>query len=312
MPAPRSIRAGNVSASRFGAGGGRDSGGGPEPAARGARCLRAGAPPLSASGGCRGDSIDGRRRNALRAAVRDRRRNRAALGPRDVRRKDQRRDLPRRAERGGDRGRGVGAGVLGGRAAPDPGRDVARDRLDVGLERRVVLLVVRRVVADDRHHRCATAPRVVQVGESVAEARTEVQEHRRRRPRACARSRRRRRWPRLRTARARRASPGTASRVATKCISDVPGLREHHVARPTRPGCARAPRRRSSGRPAGDRRAGSNSTPGLRMPSGSNAALIRRHERELGRVLEREEVTALVGADAVLAGDRHRRAPRPR
>ena len=40
------------------------------------------------------------------------------------------------------------------------------------------------------------------------------------------------------------------------------------------------------------------------MPSGSNAALILRHERELGRVLERKEMTALVGADAMLAGNR--------
>ena len=39
------------------------------------------------------------------------------------------------------------------------------------------------------------------------------------------------------------------------------------------------------------------------MPSGSNAALIRRHERELGRILELEEVAALLGADAVLARD---------
>ena len=37
--------------------------------------------------------------------------------------------------------------------------------------------MVRRVVTDDRHDRCVTATRIVQVGEAVAETRAEVQEH---------------------------------------------------------------------------------------------------------------------------------------
>ena len=82
----------------------------------------------------------------------------------------------------------------------DPPRHVARHALDVGRERRVERLVIRRVVADDVDDRRARPARVVQVGETVAETGTEVQQRRRRAGRPCGRSRRPRRWRRLRTA----------------------------------------------------------------------------------------------------------------
>ena len=124
------------------------------------------------------DAVDGRRGNGGRSGSGHRSGDDAALGPRDVGGQDQRGHLPRRAERGGDGRGGVGARGCSGLAAADPARDVAGDGLDVGLERRVVLLVVRRVVADDVDHRSAAAARVVQVGEPVAEAGPEVQQRR--------------------------------------------------------------------------------------------------------------------------------------
>ena len=62
---------------------------------------------------------------------------------------------------------------------PHPARDVARDGLDVGLQRRVVLDMVGRVVADDVDDRHLGAARVVQVRQPVAQARPEVQQRRR-------------------------------------------------------------------------------------------------------------------------------------
>ena len=59
------------------------------------------------------------------------------------------------------------------RTQPDT---VPRHRVDVGLERRVVTLVVGGVVTDDGDERCAGAARVVQVGQAVAESGTEVQQ----------------------------------------------------------------------------------------------------------------------------------------
>ena len=51
-------------------------------------------------------------------------------------------------------------------------------RLDVGLERRGQALVGGAVLADDVDHRAARAPRVVDVGEAVGEARPEMQQGR--------------------------------------------------------------------------------------------------------------------------------------
>ena len=65
-------------------------------------------------------------------------------------------------------GRVAGHVVGPGRRAVPP-RDRAGDRRDVGLERRVVAGVVGGVVAHDVHDRRAGPPRVVQVGQPVAE-----------------------------------------------------------------------------------------------------------------------------------------------
>ena len=116
----------------------------------------------------------------LRRRRRDRRRQRlGSLGPRHVRRQDQRRHLSRRPL-GGDNRLDSVAGQAG-RACrgPDPARDVACDRLDVGLQRRVVLDVLGGVVADDVDERHLGAPGVVQVRETVAQARPEMQQGRR-------------------------------------------------------------------------------------------------------------------------------------
>ena len=100
----------------------------------------------------------------------------------------------------------VGADGLRTLRLAHPARDVARDADDVGRERRVERLVVRRVIADDVDDRRARPARVVQVREPVAEARDRGATAWPRACRPCGRSRRRRRWRRLRTARAPGAS----------------------------------------------------------------------------------------------------------
>ena len=89
--------------------------------------------------------------------------------------------------RGGDRVGRVGARrrrcCVDVRTQPDTLRAT---RLDVGLERRVVLLVVGGVVADDVDDRRAARAGVVQVGEPVAEPGPEVQQRGRRACRPCA------------------------------------------------------------------------------------------------------------------------------
>ena len=74
----------------------------------------------------------------------------------------------------------VGADVLAVRRRAQPARDVAGEGVDVGVERRVVLVVVGGVVADDVDDRYVGAAGVVQVGDAVAEPGTEVQQRRRR------------------------------------------------------------------------------------------------------------------------------------
>ena len=102
-----------------------------------------------------------------------------------------------------------------------------RDADDVGLQRRVERLVIRRVVADDVDDRRARPARVVQVREAVAETGTEVQQRGRglagHAPVAVGRAGRRR----LRTTRGSARISGTSSSAATKCISDVPGFVKH-------------------------------------------------------------------------------------
>ena len=70
---------------------------------------------------------------------------------------------------GGDRVGGVLRDLRRVRGRADPRRHGAGDRLDVALQRCVVLRVVRGVVAHDVDHRDVAAAGVVQVGEAVAE-----------------------------------------------------------------------------------------------------------------------------------------------
>ena len=101
----------------------------------------------------------GRRTTTRRPAARAWRRSRAGRWPRRSRRR-RRPPRRRRAPTSGTSPRPAGRGP------------------DVGLERGVVALVVRRVVADDVDDRGVGAPRVVQVGEAVAEPGPEVQQRR--------------------------------------------------------------------------------------------------------------------------------------
>ena len=100
----------------------------------------------------------------------------AAVRPRHVRRQHQRRDASRRRHRGGDRLRCVGADVGDVLRRLHPAAEPAGEQLDVRVQRRVVLPVIRRVVADDVHDRREGAARVVQAGQAVGEARPEVQQ----------------------------------------------------------------------------------------------------------------------------------------
>ena len=128
------------------------------------------------------------------------------LVPRGVGGHDQRRDLAGRRcarPRWRRRRRRATARALGRRAHPV--RHRPRDALDVRGERRVVLEVIGRVLADDVDDAGAALLRVVQVGEPVAEPGAQVQQRARPACRSCGSSRRPRRSPRLRTGRARSA-----------------------------------------------------------------------------------------------------------
>ena len=100
-----------------------------------------------------------------------------ALTPGNVGGQDQRRDVPGGAG-GGDGLGGVGGHVGDGSGAAHPSRDGAGDRVDVGLQRRVVLLVERGVVTHDDEHRHDGPACVVQVGQPVAQSWPQVQQHR--------------------------------------------------------------------------------------------------------------------------------------
>ena len=228
----------------------------------------------------------------------------AALAPRDVGRQHERRDLTGRTERRGHRVGRVRADLAGLRRPADEPRHVARHRLDVGLELRVVLLVVRRVVADDVDDRRLALARVVQVGEPVAEARPEVQQGGRgpaghaavavgragrdafeQREHAAHLGHRVERGDEvhLRRARVHEAGVDTArNERADECLGAV-----HDVSLSFSPGPPE-----------------SKIVPGLRMPCGSNAALMRRINASFTGSSSSSEVRLLLGADAVLARDR--------
>ena len=119
-----------------------------------------------------GHLVDGVGRHDARPAARPwRARARGRLRPRRVRRQDQGGHAARRTEGGGHRIGGIGGHVVGPRRRAVPPRHGAGDGRDVGLQRRVVAGVVRRVVADDVDDRRPGPPGVVQVGQPVAEAR---------------------------------------------------------------------------------------------------------------------------------------------
>ena len=100
--------------------------------------------------------------------------------PRHVGRHDQRGDLTGRLTGGLHRTGSVGCHRPGTRRRVQPPRHRAGEPDDVRRERRVVLRVIRGVVADDVHDRRRGPARVVQVGEPVGQARPEVQQRRRR------------------------------------------------------------------------------------------------------------------------------------
>ena len=176
-PAPRVVRAGNVSASSRA----------PVPAATcaAASCPSASitSPPRnstvgspSASTAATSSTTDGATRGAGRAGS-----GAATSAPSSHETsagQDQRRDRPGRGRRGRDRLGGVGGDVGRGQRAPHPAGDRAGDGVDVGLQRRVQPLVRAGVVADDVDHRRPGAAGVVQVGQPVAHARAQVQQRR--------------------------------------------------------------------------------------------------------------------------------------
>ena len=100
----------------------------------------------------------------------------AAVVPRRVRRQDQRGDLPRMGARGLHRDGGIGAHGRRRGGGAHPGRGAARPALGVGGQRRVIRAVVGRLVAHDVDDRRLRAARVVQVGQTIRQARPTVQQ----------------------------------------------------------------------------------------------------------------------------------------
>jgi hypothetical protein len=98
-----------------------------------------------------------------------------AFAPGDVGGEDQGGDLAGLG--GGDRAHRVLGQVAGGAAGMHPAGDGSGQRLDVGLQGRVVAGVAGGVRADDDDHRGPGPAGVVQVGQAVGQARSEVQEH---------------------------------------------------------------------------------------------------------------------------------------
>ena len=98
------------------------------------------------------------------------------VAPRAVGGHDERRDPAGRARRGGDRVGEVPGQRAGAARRPHPARHRAREALDVGLQRRALADVRRRVVAHDDDDRRTRLGGVVEVGEAVRQPRPEVQQ----------------------------------------------------------------------------------------------------------------------------------------
>ena len=101
-----------------------------------------------------------------------------SLEPLRVGGQDQRRDLSRMLQRRLHGSRRVGAGGFGARRRMHPCRNRSRESHDIRGERRVILRMVGRVVADDIDDRRRCATRVVEVGEPVRQPRPQMQERR--------------------------------------------------------------------------------------------------------------------------------------
>ena len=181
-------------------------------------------------------------------------------------------------------------------------RHVARHGLDVGLERRVVLRVVGRVVADDVHdrHPCPCARCAGSRCRCRGPARGAAASPPAARP--CARSRRPRRWRRPRRARGRRASRAprraprrSASRTCRGCVKQVSTPQPTSVRISA---CAPFIASRDLLRSV------EASRPGSGCPCGSKARLMRRISSIFTGSSSVEEVLLLLLAEAVLAGDR--------
>ena len=126
----------------------------------------------------RGGAIDRALRHGSRRRHGNRRGGAAALVPRGVGGQNEGRDLARRGPGGGDGLGAVARHVLRARRGAQELGIGPRDALDVGVERRVILLVIGRVVADHVDDGRARAACVVEIGEAVAEARRQMQQGR--------------------------------------------------------------------------------------------------------------------------------------
>ncbi len=230
------------------------------------------------------------------------------LGPRGVRRKDERGDATRRAEGGGHRFGGVGGHVVGPRRAAVPARDGPGDGRDVGLERRVVLAVVRGMVADHVHHRRAGSPRVVQVGQPVPQTRSEVQQGGRGTPChsgvpvSCARRHaleeaEHRPHGRHIVERGHEMHFGGAGIGEADVDTRADESREHGTGA-------------VHGRTVPDASAVPGIRPGPRIPRGSKAALMDAHQRQLRRI-DRSRRSTTSSPSRCRAHPRWRLRPRP-
>ncbi len=124
--------------------------------------------------------------------------------------------------------------------------------------------------------------------------------------RSCGRSRRRRRWPHPRRGPARCAWPARRRGRPTKCISEVPGFMKQ-VSTPWSTRVRMSAWAPFTAGPAGAGRHrvdGSKMVPGLRMPCGSKAALIRRMRSSLTGSSSSASAADFSRPDPVLAGDR--------